>query len=475
MANVIRIQNIHSWLLSTDRDLKSKLHRSLRFRDKDYYHNAAYKQGKWDGFKEFFSEQNGKFLTGLLPEVEQTLKKLGKPYQIVDERNNNITWQHTNIDEHFLDPWIPEGHPEITLHDYQPDLVNRAIANNRGLVQAPTAAGKTFIMISLLKCLPPKTPVLFLTKNKALVHQNYEDMIDWGVPNVGRWYGKYKEPNYITCANANVHTLKGINNLLPKIKVLIVDEIHECMSKVPVNAYRKMKKACVRYGISATPFKDKRVHKYTVKGHFGPVFKTSTTESGFLTTKELQKRGILSASNCTFYKIEEPNIPYEPYIDAVTLGIAENYHFHNVVRRLSRSLKGRTLILVERRDQGEYLKQLMPEAHWVNGDDSIEVRKPVIEALKSEKDVTAIVMRQIITAGINVKVHNLINAAGGDASYNVIQQIGRGLRCAEDKDILQYYDFIFEINDYLYKHSKNRMKTLEEEGHTVTAKDEHDF
>ena len=473
--NTLRIQNVNTWLLSSDRDLKAKLHTSLRFREKNYYHSAAYKRGKWDGFTNFFNERSGMFLTGLLPEVMQLMKKLNKPYTVVDERNNNIKWLHKEINDTFLNCWLPEGYEPITLHDYQPDLVNKAMQYNRGLIQAPTAAGKTFIMISLLKCLPRKTPVLFVTKNKGLVHQNYEAMLKWGIPDVGRWYGDFKEPNFIMCVNSNVHTFRSINKLLPKFKVLIVDEVHECMSNVPISAYKKMKKACIRFGVSATPFKDLKIHKHTVKGHFGPIFKTSTTESGRLTTKDLQERGILSPSNCTFYPIEEPNIAYEPYIDAVTLGIAENHEFHSIVKRLARSRKGRTLILVERRDQGEYLKQLMPEAHWINGSDSLDTRKPVIEALQSSDNVTAIVMRQIITAGIDIMIHNLINAAGGDAKYNVIQQIGRGLRCASDKDQLEYFDFIFNINDYLYKHSKNRIRVLKEEGHNVVIKDSLDF
>lgn len=163
-------------------------------------------------------------------------------------------------------------------------------------------------------------------------------------------------------------------------------------------------------------------------------------------------------------------------MDAVTLGIAENFHFHKVIRKLSNSLKGRTLILVERRDQGEYLKQLMPNAHWINGDDDVEsVRQPVINALCKAKDVTAIVMRQIITAGIDIKIHNLINAAGGDADHNIIQQIGRGLRCASDKEILRFYDFVFNINPYLHKHSNNRIRTLTKQGHEVIVKTELDF
>ena len=53
--------------------------------------------------------------------------------------------------------------------------------------------------------------------------------------------------------------------------------------------------------------------------------------------------------------------------------------------------------------------------------------------------------------------------------------MGRGLRTADDKDMLKYYDFIFENNEYLETHSKKRVKILKKEGHDVEIKKELDF
>jgi superfamily II DNA or RNA helicase len=237
-----------------------------------------------------------------------------------------------------------------------------------------------------------------------------------------------------------------------------------------------MKSACVRIGISATAFKwDKKkidnVHKWHLKGNFGPILKTTTTESGNLTTKELQERGVLSRSDCTFYPVTSPNLAYEPYQDAIKLGIEQNFHFHEMVRKLTESCPGRTLIVVERIEQGQYLNQLIPGSNFVQGKNNLKEREPIINALKQGEKSVAIVMRQIITAGINVKIHDLINAAGGEGAHNVIQLMGRGLRTAEDKDRLRYHDFHFVINDYLRKHSEWRMEVLKKEGHSLVIKE----
>ena len=465
---VVQVTNLHGRLLSTDEELLNIIHKSLRFRPPNFWHNAAYKRKKWDGWKEFFDLKSGRFLAGLLPEVLTALITLKKPYTLVDERTK-INWKHPVIDDQFLNNYLPPGKDPITLHDFQPELANLCFKHNRGIVQAPTGAGKTFILISLLKSLPPKTPTLFLTKNAQLVHQNWQEMNDWGVENLGRWYDKYKEPNYVICATAHQDTLESLAPLLPKFKVLLVDEVHDCVSDVPLKAYRKMSNTTARVGFSATPFKwDKKkvnnVHKYTVKGHFGAVFEP---DGGLLTTKKLQDRGILSSSDCFIYKVRYPDLAYEPYQEAVRLGIEQNFQFHNMVKKISDKCPGRTLIVVERIAQGQYLEQLIPGSKFIQGEDSLKVREPIIDALKKGDRSIAIVMKQIITAGINVKIHDLINASGGEGAHNVIQLMGRGLRTANDKSELRYHDFLFLMNDYLKGHSEWRIEVLKKEGHNV--------
>jgi superfamily II DNA or RNA helicase len=102
----------------------------------------------------------------------------------------------------------------------------------------------------------------------------------------------------------------------------------------------------------------------------------------------------------------------------------------------------------------------------------LDTRKLVIQKLKTSKErIVAIATQQIFNAGINVMVHNVINAAGGQADHHIIQRVGRGLRTANDKEILNYYDFIFYNNEYLLEHSKKRIKILKNEGHEIIIKE----
>jgi len=466
MATNIKIENCYSWLLSENIDVLKVLHESMRFRERNYFHSRLYKQKLWDGYTEFFSRKTGKFLTGLLPEVLAALDHLEEKYEILDKRSN-VDLRFSEIDENFLGG-------DFKLYDYQVDLTNGLLKHKRGVICAPTAAGKTLIMLSILKSLPDNCPTLVLANKTSLVQQNYEELKKFGFDNVGRLYGKYKDPNVITCST--VQSLHKIEPILDKIKAIVVDEIHENMSKQPKKYLNKMKNCSIRAAVSATPFKfggKDLCQKWLVKGYFGPLLKAKSVGGGVLTTKHLQDRGTLSKSVCVFYPIREPELKYEIYIDAVTRGIAENWHFHEIVTKLTNKLQGRTLILVDRIAHGDFLFSMMPNALWVQGKDDIETRKFVIDKLKNSKEkIVAIATQQILNTGINVMAHNVINAAGGQAEHQIIQRMGRGLRTANDKEILNYYDFIFYNNEYLLNHSRKRLKILQKEGHEIIIKED---
>jgi superfamily II DNA or RNA helicase len=156
-------------------------------------------------------------------------------------------------------------------------------------------------------------------------------------------------------------------------------------------------------------------------------------------------------------------------MDAIQKGIVENQELNSIIRNLACvKLKGRTLILVERIQHGDILNSLIPNSLWVKGEDNADTRKEVIKQLNEAKeDVVAIATTGIFNTGISTFIHNLINAAGGKADHLVVQKIGRGLRVSKDKKELNYFDFYFENNDYLEKHSKKRVDVISKLGHSM--------
>ncbi len=478
MPNLLKINNDYSFFLTDDEIVRHELWSRLRFREKNYFHNRAYKMKKWDGYIQFFAKETGKFLTGLLPEVTAVLKHFNCAYTVEDNRQKT-QFSYEKVESDFLNQWLPETNSvgdrisRLDLHDYQVEFINQTIKHRRGVIFAPTSAGKSLVMLGILKTLAPMTPTLVLQNRTSLAQQNYDEFVKWGLPHVGGLWGGFVKPSLITVAT--VQSVPKMEKLLPKVKVLIVDEIHDMMSALPKAVYRRLKSADVRVAVSATPFKfggKDSVQKFYVRGFFGPVLKIKSAQGGVLTTSELQDRGILAKSQCVFYPIREPQIPYDIYIDAVTRGIAESFHFHDIVARLAATMKGRTLILVDRIAHGDALNSLIPGSLWVRGKDNQQTRKKVIQQLqKSKEDIVAIATQQIFNTGINVHPNNLINAASGVAEHMIIQRMGRGLRTADDKDKLNYRDFVFEINPYLLEHSNQRIDILRKEGHEVEVRE----
>lgn len=466
----LHIDNVFSQLLTNNEEFKEKLWSAMRYREKGYFFSPAFKQHRWDGYREFFSKKNGKFLTGLLPEIEYALNKYKYDFTVNDKREQ-IEFPFKNVDNQFLNKWMPPEAPGVTLYDYQVDLINQAIKYKRGIVKAPTGAGKSLTMAGILRALP-SVPTLVIQDTKDLTEQNYDNLIKAGFKNVGIYHGTKKKANIITCVT--VQSIKKLEPIFPKIRAIFVDEVHDLISDVPTSVYKKLIWTPIRIGMSATPFKEK-THKFKVRGHFGPVFKTKATESGELTTRELQDRGILSGSICTFYEVDEPQLPYEIYQDAIKYGLEENNHLHQMVKKIALAETGRRLILVERLAQGDAIAALLPGACWIQGRDDVDVRKQVIERLKSADSIIAIVSQKLISKGLDVKIHCLINAAGGKAVHSMIQRLGRGLRTAGDKDILHYYDFLFNINNYLRDHAEERIKCITKEGHPIVIKEEFDL
>jgi len=468
--DVIQVNNDFAWLLSNNQEVKTKLWKALRFREKDYAFRPAYRMRRWDGFKDFFDKDSGRFLSGLLPEITAALKHWGIPYELKDYRT-----PHAFIVDSVDENWLGNG---IKLYDYQVDYINQAIKLKRGLVCSVTGSGKTFCMIGILKALAPGTPVLVLCNKTDLVEQNFEEIGKFGFKSLGRVHGDAKEPdNEIICATW--HSIHHVKHLLPKFKCIIVDEIHEMMSPKVREIYRRLHSCSIRIGLSATPFKyggDDDVQKYSTKGFFGPAFFVKSVEGGKPTTAKLQERSILSTAEFTVFKVDKPELPYAVYEDAVEQGIANNQYLHDIVSQLAMMLKGRTVIMVQHIAHGDKLKEMIPNAAWISGKNNRKTRKYVTDRLKyDEGDVVAIATTGIFNTGINVFIHNLINAAGGKADHAIIQRLGRGLRPADDKEFLRYFDFYFTNNPYLRKHSEKRIKVLQKEGHKINIVEQFNF
>ena len=464
--NQLTINNNISQLTLDNEEIHLAIWKSLRFRDKNYFHSPAYRKHLWDGYCPFFSKETGKFATGLLPEIVMALGKLKIYPQLVDNRAEEI--EHEEILPNMMSEYLDRFGNPLMLYDYQCDIGNKAWNMERGIIEAATAAGKTIMFTAMLKSIPVGTPTLVLFRSKTLVNQTVAEFKKYGLENVGVIHGDSFDPNIIMCAT--IQSAHNYLDLLPKFKVLIADECHEFATEKSIKVFKKLENCRYRFGFSATPWNiGDNIKKYRLKSWFGPII-------GKIQTKELQDmtnfygEPILSKAVCYFHEINSPVLDVDNYQDAYNQGVVYNQHLHHKVQEiLSGYDKGRIVIVVERLDHGIELARCIPGSYWVSGQDDEDVRNLVIGKLQTSEvgeKVTAITTK-IMQTGVNLFVHAICNCSGMKSYIATKQRIGRGLRPAEDKECLDYHDFYFTNNEYLEKHSKERIKWLKREGHQI--------
>lgn len=358
----------------------------------------------------------------------------------------------------------------ITLHDYQVDVANLALAQKRGVVKCATGGGKTMIFTSILKALGDKYPAMMICRNKSVVNQTYEAFKRSGLQNVGRVHMDYTEPNIVTCITSQ--SLHKVPELIPRTKILLVDECHEWASKHSQRHLKLFENTICRLGFSATPWNEDPVHDMKLQAWIGP-------ELCDVGIEYLRDQKILSSCHAHFYRVQVPerykntDDKAKTFFDSDTAGIVENENLQNKIADIVAGIKeGRILILVRRLPHGDKLKELIPDAHWIRGEDNHATREHVLDQLRSSESPKVVaIMSAIGFYGLNVLCHHLINACGGKDANLLIQKVGRGLRKGIDKDHLEYHDFIFEGDRFLQRHSKSRIEVLQNEGHTVTVEE----
>lgn len=357
----------------------------------------------------------------------------------------------------------------VTLHDYQVDVANLALERRRGVIKCATGGGKTMIFTSILKALGDRYPAMMICRNKSVVNQTYDAFRAQGLENVGRVHMDYNEPNIITCITSQ--SLHKVPELVPRTKILLVDECHEWASKHSQRHLKLFGNTICRLGFSATPWNDDPIHDLKLKSWIGP-------ELCDVGIDYLRDQKILSSCHAHFYRVPVPeeyrnevDNKYKTFFGSDTAGIVENDHLQEkIVDIVSNIKEGRILILVRRLPHGDRLKELIPDAHWIRGEDTHATREFVLQQLRSSESPKVVaIMSAIGFYGLNVLCHHLINACGGKDANLLIQKVGRGLRKGVDKEHLEYHDFIFEGDRFLQRHSKTRIQVLQNEGHTVTV------
>lgn len=441
MQVLIIVQNIHSTLKTSNKKLKSILHKKYRQRVEGYSYSPAYKKGHWDGFKSFFSEKTGKFGTGMLQHVLDDLGIADLPYTIDDQR--------TQIENKDF------GLSGIELRPYQKELTVKALELKNCIIKAPTGSGKTVVLASILQALKGRTGLIFFTK-KQLLYQTYTFLTSHGF-DVGVAFGDGVDIKPLTlCTIQSID--KVIDSHLKTSEFIIFDEVHEfSKGKIASKAIESFPNARVRIGMTATIPKNK-LDRLTLISALGQVIEGATAtdliESGFLTEPVIQIVTVPDCVDCI-----DDTVYREIYRKCIT----ENETRNDMIRDLVVKIKQnpcKVLILTKDLEHAKILNDSLPGSLKLEGKDDLLTRSKTIKEF-TDQEHGVLIGTTIMQTGVDIpEITHFINARGLKSEIATIQAMGRALRIHKSKIKVYIYDFL-DNAPYLTTHAKQRIKSYE--------------
>ena len=457
-------------------ETRRKIVNKLKFDLPYARHMPAYKLGRWDGTKTYFSIGGTGYLAHLdviLPIITEAgyeidVEDLRQPHEFKFQPVNENYWSDQGK------TW-PKGHPEagspIKLRDYQYDVVNKFLENPQSLQEVATGAGKTITTATLSALCEPYGRTMVIVPNKSLVVQTEEDYINLGL-DVGVYFGDRKELNrthtICTWQSLNVLDKKNFDDetlslaeFTEGVNAIIIDEVHQAKAEVLTKLLTQNFKNCaIRWGLTGTVPKENWEFQ-GILASIGPVINQ-------VSAHDLQEKGVLSNLHINVLQTNDVQV-FRSFSDEYAFLVTDPTRLTWIANKIKElSLSGNTLVLINRIDTGKQLIERIPEAVFVSGGMKLDDRKEEYDEIKTADGKIIVATYGVAAVGINIpRIFNLVLIEPGKSFVRVIQSIGRGIRKAADKDHVEIWD-ITSACKYSKRHLTERKKYYKEAKYPFT-------
>jgi len=456
-----------------------------------------------------FSHKKGdvwRFYTGLLPRIKRSCGEGDIKLNILNE---NIPFQH--LDKEIVAEPKVKG---LTLRDDQIKIIHDLIEAKRGCCVAPTAYGKTVVMMGMVSCFP-KHRVLIMVDKKAIVDQTF-DRFNEEFENVVKIHGlsKPSKKGRITIA-----TKQSISNMIKKgelhqkeFDMVIVDEVHHVSSfKGQYAEILSHIQTPWRFGFTGTyPDEDKKEQVLSVESYIGPVMSEispqKAEELDLIATAKVriikeernqrlknlnwqqtnqqavvngeehnaavadaaidemdEGKTVLIFVNTVDHMLNLYDIIVETAPDLTVKKVHSSVgrEIQNKLNTLETALKHE---LKNARDSQKFdrLSQIKDEIYkWKTAARNLQQNAKKQNQYKQwliERKINGVIATSTWREGVDIpNLDTVVLAAGGKEAQKVLQEIGRGHRMAEGKSHFKIIDFFNPSNRYLIEHFGLRM------------------
>lgn len=396
-----------------------------------------------------------------------------------------------------------EATKPLEYRQYQQEAVAALLTRGfgRGLIEIPTAGGKSFILANFIwniwKNVDRSFKCLILVPNVQLVSQFCKDLVDYGFErrDLAKFTGGMTKreiaENDISAAKiivANRQYLFKNAAQLPLVDVLICDEVHQCTAQATEDFIARCP-AKIKVGCSGTLPKDK-FQRWKLIGLIGRVVYrkevTSLQEKGYIsklkiTLLDIFHREVESNRNYLFHtnsriryhqdEFGQSEIFFNDAYKAEMEFFKSNYEdLYAPILDYLKSLSENTLVLFDSLDIGKSLFDLAQERlklqkkgiYYIDGSQKVQTREDVRIAFEKEDGNILFAQTATFSTGVNIKrLTHIVFMFQSKSFSRIVQSIGRALRLHFSKKKAHVVDVRFNFK-YSRKHYEERLKYYKE-------------
>ena len=454
----LKIGNVYTKVESVSQEEIDWLSISLSYKD----NSSFFRKGK-KKYINLFSLWDLTFPSGLASVVLREARKKGFIANFTDMRTC---------------PSTPDPLADLNwLRDYQKDAVETIVKKTRGILWHCTGAGKTETIVGLTRRLPCKW--VLLVNSSTLMHNAAERWERRHLEHTGeaKRAGRCGDGIWDIQSDFTAATFQTIarsldgkgKDLMEYAEGLMIDECHTLPADSFYRAVNKAKNAYYRVGFSGTPMARGDKKSIFLVGSLGSVVHRVKPDT-------LIARGLLAKPTIHLVTVKQESHKdtwHKIYKELVVDSSKRN----SEITRLSLSCEKPAIVFVKEIAHGNNVKKALEKARvktkFIHGTHSTAQRDATVERLV-RGDLEVLVVSTIFDVGVDIpELRTLINAAGGKSAIAAIQKVGRGMRRADGKTEVKVYDFNDEGNNWLERHTRQRIKSYVTEGYkTIVVKED---
>ena len=442
--------------------------------------SPAYRKKYWDGKFRLVSVTKQTIPVGLVYRLCRWADKHNYTWEFKDNKfygvpfeiNDTIFYEGVEL---FMDKIS-----NVKPREYQVETVFHALKEYRKTIVSPTGSGKSLMIYAICRYLKSVDKrVLIIVPTKSLVEQMYKDFRDYGWDVEENCHKIYQGHSIDTRSPVTISTYHSIYGLdkgwYRQFDGVIGDECHNFKAKVLQGIMKKCPDAKFRFGFTGT-LDGKNVNRLILEGHFGPVFKTTSSA-------DLMEKGFLAKLNVDIKILKHQHKNFNTYNDEIEY-LGECDERNQYICELSKELKGNVLVLFTRVEgHGIPLHERMSSiterpTHLIHGGTDVHQRERVREVAETSDNNIIFGSYGTMSTGVNIKnLHHVVFASPSKSRIRVLQSIGRGLRKGKGKNECMLYDIADDFRkpngraNFTLNHLTERIRFYVEESFTYQITD----